>query len=147
MRPNDTRGVLELEEKTQAKPLSRRLLMSALARGYVVVVFDDDDDHGVVGYAAYRAREADVELARVGVHPDYRRKGVGRALLSAIFNRLHLLDRDRLTVWVSQWEKETHLWLSACGFKAVGIRRIEPSQDTYRFEKLHDREGVACRDA
>jgi N-acetylglutamate synthase-like GNAT family acetyltransferase len=90
------------------------------------------------GYMLLVYHKDAVELLEVGVNPDMRRTGVGRALLLKSLAKLSAARQTWFTL-VPDTATEAHLWLRGCGFKAVGVERGRNGErDHYRFEARYE---------
>jgi ribosomal-protein-alanine N-acetyltransferase len=89
----------------------------------------------VLGFMLYKVHDNRVVIIRLAVHPDYRRRGLGRWMLDRLHCRRYTQRRERLTCAVPDDNLPAHLWLRSCGFQAVGTcRRPDPECSIYRFE-------------
>lgn len=76
--------VLEVERLSSPAPWSRKMfleeLRNPLAHAFIYR-FEDAQDHPVVGFICFRNVGEESELLNIGVHPLYRRRGIGKALM------------------------------------------------------------------
>jgi ribosomal-protein-alanine N-acetyltransferase len=90
----------------------------------------------LVGYAqATEATTGVLVVFPVAVHPDFRRRGVGRRLLAAVLSRAR--PGWLAVTAVDERNLEAQFWLKACGFRATGVERGWASMDgddAYSFE-------------
>ena len=121
--PGDVDGVLELwrtaAENASRPEDSRDAVLALLARDPAALLLAEDHDDLVgsviAGWDGWRAR-----LYRLAVHPDRRRRGVGRALLGAAEAHLRGLGAQRFEAMVLDAnEAGAHLW------EAAGYQRQE----------------------
>jgi ribosomal-protein-alanine N-acetyltransferase len=87
----------------------------------------------VVGFVLYEIRTFGSEIIRLGVHPDFRRRKVGTHLVG----KLIAANAGKMALWVSEWNTEAHLFLSACGFRATSVERghyQDTGADGYWFQ-------------
>lgn len=83
----------------------------------------------VVGVMIYRLREESVEILKLGVLEEWRRRGVGTQLVECIKTKIANYERRKLCNLVVDADNlGTHLFLKACGFKACVYDR-----DHYEF--------------
>lgn len=94
----------------------------------------------VVGFFIYTLHEHHVELHRIAVAPRYRRRGVGRAMLAKLNEKLSAHRRTSAMLSVPDDNLNAHLWLRACGWWAEGIEG-----DAYLFRCDAACEGVVIR--
>lgn len=67
------------------------------------------------------------QIGIIGVHPDYRRRGIGRALL------MDALRRSGRRPLVAGTDEEGLAFYKACGFKMVGRRKQPDGSFRYRI--------------
>ena len=96
-RPADVRAIHTLVDPF----VRRRLLVAKELIGYYEAVQEflvaEDADGTVIGCGALHILWEDLgEVRTLAVHPDWRRKGVGRALLEGLFARARRLGLKRL---------------------------------------------------
>ncbi len=89
-----------------------RLLWGALAGGRVVGTVQLVID--MMPNQAHRA-----EISKMLVHPDFRRRGLARALMSAAETRARTLNRTLLTLDTRSGDDAQHLYV-ALGFRVAG---------------------------
>lgn len=93
----------------------------------------------VAGFMVYRLLPESLELLAIGVAPEYRRQGVGAAMLSHIVGKLRgTANRRRKLVWLLVGERTlgAQLWLRACGFRATRVvpDEADPDEALIEFE-------------
>ena len=93
---------------TSARILSERLLPRQLPEP--------------VGYAIYRIVGGECELLSIGVHPDARRRGLGRQLLDAIMSACRLAGVGRMFLEVRDDNVAAFRLYRGLGFAVVGRR-------------------------
>lgn len=103
----------------------------------------------VVGFAVYLLRPKRLEVLRIAVHPDWRRRGIGSRLLGNIMQKIGGpgTPRQLLRLYVPEGNLAACLWLRAGGVRAVGIEAgievgsgevDEYDEDLIRFEYRRD---------
>lgn len=111
--------------------------------GMVAESFDrpgGEDWCPVVGFFVYTLHEGHVELHRIAVAPRYRRRGVGRAMLAKLSEKLSAHRRTSAVLSVPDGNLAAHLWLRECGWRAEGV-----DEDEYLFRYDLACEGVVIR--
>ena len=115
-----------------------KLIKQLSVDGYVAIHriynegLEDDYENKIVGYIIFND---DLEIIRLGVHPDYRRQGIGTELLNTIKNKLKP-KRDKLTIHVPDYAKDGHLFLASQGCVAADVIRNhfrKSHSDSYEF--------------
>jgi len=102
------------------------ILGSRTVRGWVV----EEDQVGVVGFLiASNARDT-ITILNMGIHPEYRREGVGTVLINAMKNRLSQGMKTRIQANVEEELLPVHQFLRSNGFRA----NVEKKAKVYLFD-------------
>lgn len=81
------------------------------------------DGDMVVGYIGYLGVIDEYEITNVATHPDYRRQGIGAALLSALAEKAREQGATRITLDVRQSNAPAIALYEKFNFTPCGIRR------------------------
>jgi len=76
-----------------------------------------------VGFAVARVAADEAELLLIGIHPEHRRGGHGRALLDHVVEALRLAGAARLFLEVAERNPAATAFYGAAGFTPVGRRK------------------------
>ncbi|MDQ3224466.1 MAG: GNAT family N-acetyltransferase [Gemmatimonadota bacterium] len=90
----------------------------------------------IVGFMIYELRQTTIHLGSMAVHPDHRRRGVGRELIARLKSKLDPAGRWRITLYVRESNDQAIALYRSEGFKALGVTRDHfhiPPEDAYRF--------------
>lgn len=124
---------------TEAPPLSstREFVRSNIANGYVQLVALDGED--VVGWCDIIPRRLPGfdhcgELG-MGVHPDHRRRGLGRRLASAAVERAWEQGLEKIELEVYASNRSALVLYEKLGFVVEGVRRRSRKIDG-RYDNL-----------
>lgn len=93
-------------------------------------------DPEIAGYVIYQLRKKSIEIIHLAVHPKYRRAGIGRLMLTKIYDGMLKTKRDRIFLYIQETSVATQLWLRACGYRAdkvVHDMYCDSKDDAYRF--------------
>ena len=93
-------------------------------------------DGKVVGYVIYEQAKDELIVHNMAVHYDYRHAGVGRQLIERLVAKLVREHKRLIEAVVREANLDAHLFLKACGFKAVEVLRQcyeDSDEDGYRF--------------
>lgn len=77
--------LLKVEENAFSKPWSRQQFLGELASD-ATRYFLAEADGQIVGYAGAWLIVDEVQITNIAVHSDYRRRGIGKALLTHLLN-------------------------------------------------------------
>lgn len=102
--------------------------------GVVAEVHESAKQRKVVGYAIYEANKKEIVILDLKVDASCEGMGYGGALIDFLADRLNR-ERPKLKAMVSDRNLAAHLFLRACGFKAVRVsRNWNSEEDGYEFE-------------
>jgi ribosomal-protein-alanine N-acetyltransferase len=129
MRLGDVAAVLEIERLSFSSPwpayaFEQELTANRLAH-YVVA---RSDDH-VVGFAGIWLMVDEAHVTTFGVHPDHRRRGVGRRLLLRLAELAIELGSARMTLEVRVSNTAAQSLYRSFGFRVAGRRVAYYSDD------------------
>lgn len=99
----------------------------------------------VVGFLIYELLPKRLQVLNIAVHPDWRRRGVGKALITDRQDRLTITRRTRITLEVRETNLEAQLFFRAVGFRAMAILRDfyeDTTEDAYRMQWRLQAEGA-----
>jgi ribosomal-protein-alanine N-acetyltransferase len=85
MEESDLDEILALESASSLTPWSRPLFLEEMAHPYghcFSMVLHNDPGPRIVAYLCFRAMGDESELLNLTVHPDYRRRGLARCLMT-----------------------------------------------------------------
>lgn len=126
----DELEVLAIENANYNEPwLEEDFLRVLRQRNCIGMVAEDGDK--VVGFIIYELHKSRIEIIRMSVDPAYTRLSIGRQMVEKIQAKLSPHRRTNVCMWLSEYETDAHLFLKACGFRAVEVRRGQPSE--YKF--------------
>jgi [ribosomal protein S18]-alanine N-acetyltransferase len=126
MRIADIAQVHEIERLSFATPwpahaFEQELRGNRLAR-YVVARTRDGDEERVVGYAGVWLMVDEAHITTFGVHPEWRRQGIGRRLLLSLFDLSADLRAARMTLEVRVSNVAAQALYRRFGFAIAGTR-------------------------
>ena len=77
----------------------------------------------VVGFMIYELQPSSIHVLSFAVHPDFRRKSVGSALIQKLVSKLAYQRRNRIQLEVRETNLSAQLFLKNLGFRATGVLR------------------------
>ncbi len=117
---DDIRAIVTLERAAFGDDAwSIALVDAELLQGSAAVV---DADGEVLGWVAVRGDEP-ADLTRIAVHPDARRRGLGRALLGMAADLARLEGADRMLLEVAATNAPALQLYRSAGFVEISRRR------------------------
>lgn len=82
------------------------------------------DEHGpIAGFFIYELHRNRLHVLNFAVHPDYRRKGVGRAMVNKLVSKLSPDRRTRIMLEVRETNLQAQFFFKEMGFKAISLLR------------------------
>lgn len=132
--------VLDIENKSFRYSWSEGDFMDVLRQRNCIGMVAEQSYAGgcaVNGFVIYELCKSKLRILNFAVHPDHRRRGVGRAMIHRLKEKLSVQRRVQLCMMLSEDNDGGHLFLKAMGFRCVGIERgayAPPiNRDGYRF--------------
>ena len=124
----DLADVLAIEQSSFASPWSREFFMQELqascARSVLLEL------RGLaIGYCLYWELSSDIDIHNVAVHPDNRRHGVGRRMLSHIIAEAQSIGSSNITLEVRKSNEAAQGLYRSLGFEICGVRKRYYSND------------------
>lgn len=117
----DVPQIAELEKICFSDPWSEQSIVSELENPLSLWLVACDD--GVIaGYVGSQSVMGWADMMNLAVHPDYRRRGVGEALVSALESGLSGNGVSVLTLEVRQSNENAIALYKKMGFEQVGVR-------------------------
>lgn len=120
----DLDGILAVDRASFSNPWTREMFEweaahSDVARVYVVRA----GDAGVIAYCAVWIVFDELHINNLAVLPAWRRRGVARALLSAVLAEARRLGAVRATLEVRASNQAARALYERAGFRPAGLRR------------------------
>jgi N6-L-threonylcarbamoyladenine synthase/protein kinase Bud32 len=118
----DLERVVALERATFPVPWTRGMFLDELLQGDSRAWFVADSPWGVVGYAGLMEVDDEGHLLNLAVRRDARGKGIGSALLAAVFGEAERRGLERLTLEVRPSNATARALYARAGFAEEGRR-------------------------
>lgn len=131
MEPEDICQVVEIEKNTFSMPWSQASFTDTLNREDTLYLVAEKDGE-ILGYCGLWQSLDEGEIPNVAVKEDYRRRGVGKALLQALFLQGEKRGIRAYTLEVRAGNNGALRLYERLGFEAVGIRPgfyLKPKED------------------
>lgn len=114
-----TRGGLEVELRRSPRDLANPDLPSS----YVIGAWSDSSPPALVGFAALWAIGAEAHIITLGVHPSYRRQGIGHLSIERLLQIAVEQQLEWATLEVRASNYGAIALYDGLGFKSVGRRK------------------------
>ena len=128
MVPDDLDEVMAIESASFRHPWSSRFFLEELqapcARSILVQVGDK-----IVGYALFWLLPDEVDIHNIAVHAEFRRRGLGQALLRQVVDQARSRDSSRVTLEVRVSNIPAQKLYESVGFLTKGLRKGYYSDD------------------
>ena len=134
----DMPSVTDIEDLSYKDPWSANEFLKLIQKKNVIgIVVEIDGD--VVAFVLYELHDSYLRILNLAVHPHYRRRGIGHAMMEKVKDKIRGVPRrDRLALFAPDWMLPAHLFFRSEGFLATGVIRagnIVPGHcDLYRME-------------
>lgn len=122
LEPGDIDAMAEIERLCFAFPWSRESLASELnnPRAHYCIA---QLDGRIAGYAGAWIVLGEAYVTNVAVHPDFRRRGLGRALMQQLIEHAAALDAPDMTLEVRISNQPAIALYESLGFECAGVRK------------------------
>jgi ribosomal-protein-alanine N-acetyltransferase len=90
-------------------------------------------DERILGYMVYELGRRWIDVLNFAVHPGVWRRKVGTQMVAKLTGKLQMDRRNRITFAVREDNLDGQLFLSACGFQAIGETIEVDGVSGYRF--------------
>lgn len=130
----DMPSVMKIEHESFDFPWSEDDFIESLRQRNVIGMVAEHLDV-VVGFMIYELRPNAISLWSIAVHPEFRRRGVGRALITKLLTKT-TGRRNKILLECRETNIGAQLFLRDHGFFAVGVLREfypETNEDAYLF--------------
>jgi len=130
--PNDAAAVTALERVSSLHPWSEPQLRAEIERPAPDAVLVLEGRGRIVAYAALRVVLDEMHVMNLAVHPDVRRRGLGRFLLGIALARAVRAGARRVLLEVRAGNAAARALYTECGFVPLGQRKqyyVDPTDD------------------
>jgi [ribosomal protein S18]-alanine N-acetyltransferase len=118
----DMPEVLATEGQSFEFPWSEDDFLRQLRQRNCIGMVADCGD-AVAGFMIYELHKTRLHVLNFAVAPEYRRRGIGRQMMSKLTGKLSQQRRSRLLLEVRETNLDAQLFFRALGFRAVSVLR------------------------
>jgi ribosomal-protein-alanine N-acetyltransferase len=122
MTPRDLAAVVDLERRAFSHPWSSEVFQRELRLSFSKIVIARWEQT-VVGYLCRWLTEDVLEIQNVAVHPDWRRRSIGRRLVVGSLDEARMAGASRALLEVRRYNHSAIALYRALGFHETGLRR------------------------
>lgn len=120
MLKEDLPNVLRIEQESFEFPWTKSDFLSCTHQPQCIAVVAEVNGH-VVGYMIYEMAQRHFHLLTLAVDPAWRRRGIGRALVERLINKLSPHRRHQIVLEVRETNLAAQLFFRNLGFRACEI--------------------------
>jgi ribosomal-protein-alanine N-acetyltransferase len=113
----DLQAVLEIESASFEYPWTEEEFINCLRQRDCIGMVAECAEQ-VVGFMIYELQPTSIHVLSFAVHPEFRRKSVGIALMDRLFSKLAYQRRVRIQLEVRETNLSAQLFLKQLGFRA-----------------------------
>jgi ribosomal-protein-alanine N-acetyltransferase len=118
----DMPEVLAIESSSFEFPWSEEDFIRCLRQRNCIGMIAEHDER-IVGCMIYELHRNRLHLLNFAVHPDHRRRGIGRRMIQKLITKLSTQRRDRITLEVRETNLAAQLFFRSLGFRAISVLR------------------------
>lgn len=120
----DLDGVIDVESESFTNPWTREMYVSELRdRSVCHILVVKTDDRRVVGFCAFWLICDEIHLNNLAIRPEFRRQGLGTALVRAVLAEAEALGARRATLEVRASNVVARQLYERHGFRQTAARR------------------------
>jgi len=132
----DMSDVLDIENRSFEFPWSEEDFIRCLRQRNCIGMVAEHDEQ-VVGFMIYELHKTRLHILNFSVHEDFRRCGVGHAMVSKLISKLSHQRRNRILLEVRETNLGAQLFFRRAGFSAVSVLRDfydDTTEDAYLMQ-------------
>lgn len=119
----DVSDIAELDKICFSVPWSRESFWHEISENNAALYIVAEKDKMIVGYAGIWLIAGEGHITNVAVHPDYRRRHIGEAMISVLISESEAAGAEAQTLEVRRSNSAAQGLYAKFGFCAEGIRK------------------------
>jgi [ribosomal protein S18]-alanine N-acetyltransferase len=128
IRPSDIDQVMAIERASFSSPWSAQFFLEEIGVSYSKSLLAEFQGK-VIGYLVFWQLPVEVDIHNLAVHPDHRRKGIGRFLLNTMIHTAKKRGFKRIILEVRKSNRPAQRLYQSLGFIQNGVRKGYYSND------------------
>ncbi len=120
---DDIDAVWDIEKMCFSVPWSRQSFVLEVEKNKCARYVVAEHSGAVVGYGGMWLIVDEAHITNIAVHPLFRRRGIGEAILKALMAEAHRMGIDRMTLEVRASNIPAQNLYKKLGFVEVGVRK------------------------
>ena len=121
--PEDLPGVLAVEGGAYIDPWPEEAFLGEVDNTCSTLLVAKDADGAIVGHMVYWELPGEVQLQNIGVHPDARRRGIGRKLMTYLIDEARRAKAEMIHMEVRTSNVPAITLYRSLGFDEMGVRK------------------------
>jgi len=118
----DMAAVLQIEQHSFEFPWTEDEFIRCLRQRDCIGMVAERSEQ-VVGFMIYELHKNRIHILSFAVHPEFRRQGVGRAMIDKLVSKLAYQRRNRIVLEVRETNLHAQLFFRQLGFRATSVLR------------------------
>lgn len=140
----DMSEVMEIEDESFEFPWSEEDFIRCLRQRNCIGMVAEHEER-VVGFMIYELHQARLHVLNFAVRADFRRQGVGSAMIRKLVSKLSPQRRRRILLEVRETNLQAQLFFRDVGFRAISVLRDfydDTTEDAYLMEYAYQESPV-----
>jgi len=132
----DMPEVLDIENRSFEFPWSEEDFIRCLRQRNCIGMVAEYDER-VVGFMIYELHKNRLHILNFAVRPEFRRQGVGIAMVNKLIGKLSHQRRNRILLEIRETNLGAQLFFRDCGFRAISLLRDfyeDTTEDAYLMQ-------------
>ncbi len=117
----DEVSIAALEKECFSEPWSAEAVNESAAEGVMFFVFEENGN--IVGYVGLQTVLDEGYITNVAVSRDYRRRGIGKALIEALDQKADDIPLSFISLEVRESNTAAIFLYTSCGYENAGVRK------------------------